>query len=363
MELLEACHDSPLFLRNLMACFQEVILVTDGEGNIFMANEAVEAILGYAPRELNNKNLSLIFTPEDLTYFYPNLLELTRKSESFQGEILLVKKSKVRFFAFITLRPFNDPTLGKSFMFVSIRDIHDQKQLEKASNENNYEDLVKVANGVAHELRNPLMGIGGFVKRMYDRCNTVHENTGYYNRIVTNLKKIEVIVGKVEYLARLPKPSFEMEPVQAVIEEGMSPYYPHLEERKIKLVLQLDGTVLKLDRTLIVRVFAILMENALDVLPDGGTVMVLGATSDNRCEIEFSDTGPGISTEDLPFIFNPFFSTKADGAGIDLSIVKRIVESHGGGVEARSEHGRGATFLLRFPLERRRALRISPIQK
>ncbi len=361
MELLEACHDSPLFLRNLMACFQEVILVTDGEGNILMANEAAEAILGYAPHELNNKNLSLIFTPEDLTYFYPNLLELTRKGESFQGEVLLVKNDKVRFFAFITLRPFDDHRLGKSLNFVCIRDIHAQKQLEITSAETNYEDLVKVANGVAHELRNPLVGIGGFVKRLSDKCNAVPEHAEYYDRIIRNVKKIEIIVRKVELLAKLPKPSFRMEDMRAIIEKGVQPYLSVLEKRKIDLKTLVDRATLKLDGELIIRIFSILIENALDAMPGGGSIVVHGVTNENHYKIAFSDTGRGISSEDLPFIFNPFFSTKADGAGIDLSVVKRIVERHGGSIKVRSEEGRGASFTLRFPLERRRAIRNSRI--
>ena len=344
MELLDVCHESPLFLQNLMACFQEAILVTDGEGNIFMANEAVTVILGYPPHELNNKKLSLIFTPEDLTYFYPNLLQLSQKGESFQGEALLVTKSNTRFFAFIVFRPFNDPILNKSFIFICIRDIHTQKHLEKASAENNYEDLVKVANGVAHELRNPLVGIGGFVNRLYNKCNAIHEHGDYYDHIISNIKKIEFIVKKVEFMAKLPKPSFCMENMRSVIENTFQTYLPILENQRIEVALQIDHIDLKLDRALIIKVFSILIENALDALPDGGSIEVQALMHNNRCEIEFSDTGTGISAEDLPFMFNPFFSTKADGVGIDLAIVKRIMEAHGGSVRVKSKKGSGRDF-------------------
>ncbi|MBW2168958.1 MAG: hypothetical protein JRG69_06820, partial [Deltaproteobacteria bacterium] len=71
------------------------------------------------------------------------------------------------------------------------------------------------------------------------------------------------------------------------------------------------------------------------------------------------DAGSGISPENLPFIFNPFFSTKADRAGIDLPVVKRIMESHGGQIEVSSKPEEGTTFVLQFPLERRRSIRIS----
>ena len=75
------------------------------------------------------------------------------------------------------------------------------------------------------------------------------------------------------------------------------------------------------------------------------------------------DTGSGISPGDLPYIFNPFFSTKINGAGIDLAVVKRIMDSHGGQVEVASKQGEGTTFLLLFPLERRRLTRISRLEE
>ena len=95
--------------------------------------------------------------------------------------------------------------------------------------------------------------------------------------------------------------------MKTAVEEGMQPYLPILEKRRIDLKIQLNGIFLKLDRNLIARIFSILMENALDVLPDGGGITVRDVVDDNSCDIEFSDTGPGISAEDLPFIFNPLF--------------------------------------------------------
>lgn len=75
------------------------------------------------------------------------------------------------------------------------------------------------------------------------------------------------------------------------------------------------------------------------------------------------DTGSGISPGDLPYIFNPFFSTKPNGAGIDLAVVKRIMDSHGCQVEVASKQGEGTTFFLLFPLERRRLTRISRLEE
>ncbi|MBP8645619.1 MAG: hypothetical protein KBH99_05810, partial [Syntrophobacteraceae bacterium] len=108
---------------------------------------------------------------------------------------------------------------------------------------------------------------------------------------------------------------------------------------------------------LLERVFSILLDNSLAALPHGGRVLVEGEADGTIFTVRFTDNGTGISPEHLPYIFNPFFSTKADGVGIDLALVKRIIEIHNGSVGVKSKVGDGTTFFLQLPLERRRPIR------
>ena len=110
-------------------------------------------------------------------------------------------------------------------------------------------------------------------------------------------------------------------------------------------------------------VFSILIANALDALSEGGKITVYNETADDFCKIYISDTGSGISPDDMPHIFNPFFSTKPDGAGIDLATAKRVMDSHGGRIEVTSNEEKGTTFTLFFPLERRHPLRTCPLEE
>ena len=108
-------------------------------------------------------------------------------------------------------------------------------------------------------------------------------------------------------------------------------------------------------------IIAVLIENSLDALKENGKITIAGGGEDNHYRITVADNGPGISPEEMPYIFNPFFSTKADGAGIDLAIVKRIMENHNGNVVIETETGNGAAFSLVFPTERRRSIRVKRI--
>jgi PAS domain S-box-containing protein len=111
MDFPKACYDSPKLLDTVLSCIQHAVIVADFEGQILFANPVVEDIFGFRPDELKANDLSIIFTPEDLTYLYPNLLYMARKNRPFEGELMLMDKHKKRFFAFMVFRPCFDPDL------------------------------------------------------------------------------------------------------------------------------------------------------------------------------------------------------------------------------------------------------------
>jgi len=363
MDILQACCDSPQLLDAILSCIHHPVLLTSTEGTIHFASPTVTAVLGFTPEELMDKNVSVLLTPEDLTYLFSNLLYLARKNKPFEGELLLVRKNKNRFFAFVRFRPCFDSKRNRSAVVISIEDIDDQKQLQKASKGLHYEDLVKLAAGIAHELRNPLVGIGGFVNRLYKECRTCSQHDTYYQYITTNLEKIGGLIRKVEFFAHLPHPCFTEEPIRALIETALKPYHQQIEALGIDLSIAIEDVKLRVDKELVSKAFSMVIENALDALAEAGGISIRGATKVNEYALCLTDTGCGISPQDLPYIFNPFFSTKPDGAGIGLAVVKRIMANQGGSVAVTSQPGHGTTVLLLLPLERRRPIRIASLEK
>ena len=150
--------------------------------------------------------------------------------------------------------------------------------------------------------------------------------------------------------------------MKPVVESALALYSEELKKKAIRLDMDIEDTVLWVDKTLVVKSVSVLIENALDALSENGKITVSCAESQRECRIAVTDNGCGIDPKDVPFIFNPFFSTKADGAGIDLATVKRIMDSHLGRIEVTSAKGEGTTVVLVFPLERRRAIRIAPCE-
>lgn len=357
MDLLDVCCNCREVWEEVLGSIQQAILVVEAEGRILFASPVIEKFFGYSPGELVGKGLFTLFTPEDMEILYPNLISMIQKHDRFEDELMLMRKNGDRFMAFMLLRPCFDPKDARTIAIVSIQDIDRQKQMEKTFQKTHYEDLIKIANGIAHELRNPLVGIGGFVNRLYKKCEIVHDHQEYYGHIMNNLRKIETLVKKVELFASLPRPSLADQCTTDLVNKAVAPYLQRIEERRIDFVLKVEEHALRMDAHMVIKAISILLENALDVTPIGGKIRISTKSLDNRYVISVEDNGAGILSQDLPFIFNPFFSTKPDGAGIDLALAKRIAEGHGGRIKVESKAGRGSIFTMDFPIERRRSIR------
>ena len=348
----------PEILSELYSSIKQAVIVADLDGNILAANETSCQLLGYGTSELDGQELSLLFTEEDLVFFYPNIMYLAKGGRSFEGEVMLKNKEGDTFFAFLIFKSFPVAHEDTTLIGVSFHNIDRQKQFDRLLRETHFEDLVKVANGIAHELRNPLTGIGGLVNRLYKTCQESPSQQKYYEFILSNVKRIEAIVKNIERLANLPKPVFKPESIRDIFESATESFLPRAKEKNVEIIIESETDPVYLDKNLMKVALSILIENALDAIINQGRITLSSECDGKECKLTVSDTGTGIKPDDLPFLFVPFFSTKADGTGIDLSIVKRIVESHGGRLSVQSTLGKGSAVSLELPLERRRKIRI-----
>ncbi|HOI96738.1 MAG TPA: ATP-binding protein, partial [Syntrophobacter fumaroxidans] len=336
---------------------KEAIILSDTAGRVLSASPAVERILGYEPHELEGRGISLLFTSEDISCLCPNILHLAVKHRRFDGELMLVRKDGSRFVCSMSVECHVDPKEGKQVLLFCVEDVEKRRELERTAAGSHYQDLIKIANGIAHEIRNPLVSLGGFLNRIYKTRSGDDELMKYHDISMRSLRRIENLIAKVELFARLPTPQLEETVIRDLIEELTKSYEDELRKRKIALHLTLDDAVLLVDRNLIAKALAIIVENAIQVLPGGGRIEILSRSMSDQYELSVADNGPGISADDLPYVFNPFFSTRPDGVGIDLAVVRRVAETHGGCVGVISSPGEGATFYLRLPVERRRSIR------
>jgi PAS domain S-box-containing protein len=357
MDIFNASSHDPNLLKQILSSIRHAIIITDVNGDILYTNPVVLDIFGSDSKYLKGKNISSFFTPEDIDCLYPNLLSMAKDNKPFEGELMLMRENGDRFFVYIVLNPIPDSFDNKKLIIISIQDIDEKKALQKSIQTTRHDDLVKVAEGIAHELRNPLVGIGGFVNRLYKSRKGNAEDDKYYGYIIKNLDKIEGLVRKIQFFVGLPDPSFARHEMDNLVNKALDDHIEQIKKKNIKLSIKIEKIVLVLDGELISRVISILLQNSMDALSEGGNLDIIGETGEDSYRLRVSDSGHGIPPENLPYIFNPFFTTKAHGAGIDLAVAKRIMVSHGGTIDAKSDQGKNSTIILTFPLERRRAIR------
>ena len=213
-----------------------------------------------------------------------------------------------------------------------------------------------LAASVAHEIRNPLTAI----KMLIQSGQESGDNAGQSSLTIEDLRVIETEIRRMESslrtfldFTRPPKLERRAVQLQNVLQEVFGLVRGRAEKQKVEMRLAVDDetTVVIADAEQLRQVLVNLVLNSLDALPRGGTIAVSAKTMPDHVEIGVTDSGVGIAEDMLSHLFQPFSSNKETGLGLGLVISKRIVEDHGGSIEAENLVTGGAAFRVRLPRE------------
>ncbi len=218
--------------------------------------------------------------------------------------------------------------------------------------------LGRLTADVAHEVRNPLMSIGGFARRL-NKSLTGGKEKQYAEIIITQVDRLESILRDVLTFSRGVQYQFEKRDLKKIISTTMGKYRHLSTELGITIQVKAGKAIppVLIDKEQAVEALGNLIVNGMDATPSGGILEItLGKEHLNKITYVFvkvTDSGPGIPEDELPFIFEPFFSTKeiGHGTGLGLSITRKIIEEHGGFIKAESAEGKGSAFSLYFPYQ------------
>ena len=211
--------------------------------------------------------------------------------------------------------------------------------------------LGEMAAGLAHEIRNPLAGIAGVMEIVGRDLPPDSAAIGVLGEVRHEVVHINKIVSELLEIARPKPPVFRPGDLVAVAEHASLFARDQASAKHVKLEVVKNETVPKLefDSGQIHQVLLNLMLNAVQACDEGGSVRVEFSSDERTVNVTVTDTGQGISPAVLPNIFRPFFTTKGNGTGLGLSLARRIMEDHGGRIEATSELGEGSQFTLILP--------------
>jgi PAS domain S-box-containing protein len=211
-----------------------------------------------------------------------------------------------------------------------------------------------VAAHVAHEIRNPLVSIGGFARRIQRKAEDTEYVRDRVAIVVKEVARLEQILRNVADFTAPGQPELAPADLNEVVREVLSLQQPVLEEHRIETATELapDLPVLLVDADKIKQVVLNLVRNAVQAMGSDGTLTLTTqrAEAEGMARLEVLDTGPGVPPDRLEEIFNPFFTNKADGTGLGLAVSQKIVVDHGGTLTCECRPGEGARFVLRLPL-------------
>jgi len=209
-----------------------------------------------------------------------------------------------------------------------------------------------LVQGVAHEIRNPVMTIGGFAQRIKRELSDNNKLKQYLDIIIDESGRLEHLVRQVRQFAEVQTAHLNPESLQSVVSEVLRDFKKEAKKQGIKLKSSIPRSLpqIRLDASQIAIALRNVLENAVESMPNGGTLAVRLKKNGNFISMEVKDTGYGIAPDQLDSIYDPFVSSKTRGAGLGLTMVHQVVTNHHGEIKINSKLEKGTTVIIKLPI-------------
>lgn len=212
-------------------------------------------------------------------------------------------------------------------------------------------DIGKLATTVAHEVKTPLVAIGGFARRVLKKAEQGKQISDELEVILKETERLERITSEILDYSKATQLNYEKKDLNLLIKEALEVLKDKLKYNGIKLKarLSLETPLINIDPKRIEQVLFNLIENAIEAMPQGGVLTIRTKKKEDFALFEIEDTGSGISQENLEKLYVPFFTTKPKGSGLGLPVSKKIIADHSGYIEVKSELDKGTKFTVYLP--------------
>ncbi len=344
-------------LANLRALHERIVesirsgvITTDLEGRIYTFNTAAEEITGYKVADVRG---------QEATIFFGELNERVRDSlraaaageptPRFEADCLASDGLHLRLgFGISPLFSEGGETTG---LVITFQDLTDVRAMEETSRRQDRLAAVgRVSAGIAHEIRNPLAAMRGAIQVLRSDVAADSSEAQLMEIILRESDRLNKIIADFLTYARPHAGAFTNIDLREPLNETFTllRHSPDVSEsHTLEEALPDEPTMTNADAAQLKQVFWNLARNAMQAMPDGGTLRAeLRRTSAGRLRITFTDTGKGMTPEQVERLFEPFSSSTSGGTGLGLSIVYQIIRDHGGTINVRSREGQGTTITI-----------------
>jgi two-component system sensor histidine kinase HydH len=345
------------------------VLVTDHEGQVILANRAAQELLLAAPATVRGRPVTAILGRSPAL---ERALAAAQRGSGGSAEITLGGgELPLR----VTVVPIDPP--GGALVLLSAVPASEPEEPHA-----HLAALGRASAGMAHEIRNPLAGIGTNAEVLRRQLGAEDPRRRLAEVICGEVARLDRLIEELLQFARPPAPRLAAHDLRDSIERALTLAQSRIDAAQVAIRLRVEGEppAAFVDPDQMAQVLLNVILNAVQAMPDGGELAILlraverlapvtgraGRRAEDQAhagplrrfiELEVRDTGVGIPEGDLPKLFEPFFTTRASGTGLGLPISQGLVRQHGGAILVESQLGRGTTVTILIPVEKRRGPR------
>jgi two-component system, NtrC family, sensor histidine kinase HydH len=335
-----------LYTKNVIESIPAGLITLNGQGNIVSCNSRAEILLSRCFREMKGLSLEELFSPLPLGLLEEQKLLLDKNvlCHGSNGENIPVK---------LSTSPLMDHDGQSNGLVVVFRDMREIRKIEQQLElSRRLASLGKMAAGVAHEIRNPLGTLRGFAQYFGNEAGDGTDGKKYAEIMVSEVDRLNQTISSLLQFARAREPQRLQVNAAELFDKLESLVAADFVAGNISYCQEYNPALsLFADPDLLLQVLLNLLKNSISVTDAGGEVHLTAYQHDGGVQIEVSDSGHGMTEEELERLFDPFFSTRKDGTGLGLAVSHQIVEQHHGRIEVESKCGQGTTMRLFFPGE------------
>ncbi|WP_189596942.1 PAS domain-containing sensor histidine kinase [Paenibacillus elgii] len=353
MQAQEKLFHSEEKYRSLVEELPVAVFIQQAGRWVYANDTAVKLLEASAPEELLGRSVYDFLHPD----FHAIVLNRIRMLEG--GQSLAPMKQKLMTVGGrpIDVEVFSFPTWfeGRFATRVMVRDITDAEKARELLERSEKLSLVgQLAAGIAHEIRNPLTAIKGFIQLLKSNAS---DKPYYFDIIASEINRIEEIIGEMLVLSKPKEAQIRPQDIRPLIGHVATLIDAQAIMNNIEVVTEYeeDLPLLECDENQLKQVFINLLKNAVEAMPNGGklTLQVAAEAGGRQIAVRVIDQGCGIPAEKLASIGQPFYTTKEQGTGLGMMVSMKIIENHDGTMSIASEEGQGTKIEIRLPVKAR----------
>ncbi len=360
--------DEKGFLETIFNAIHEGVIVTDVGGRINYLNRAACEIFALEREECMGKPLSERLRGLDWSKLVESDKVVSRDMEVFYPQHRFLNFYVVPLALDAPTRQKNQARQEHVGYAVILRDITESRRAtDETIQSEKLTALTLLAAGVAHEIGNPLNSLHIHLQLMERKLRKLPDAqrkdlSKSLEVAREEIERLDAIIHQFLGAIRPARLNLAPESINQLVAESVAFLENEIRDRDILVEQELrsDLPLLEVDRNQLKQAFYNIIKNAFQAMEQDGLLRIRTDLEDDWLTISFSDTGGGISPEQMSKIFEPYFTTKASGTGLGLLIVRRIVREHGGEIDLVSDEGKGLTFTVRLPLRDRSARMLPP---